>query len=397
MRIEERDKASSRGMVRFAKTQRDLAMDITKRNTKRIQRTPPRSSILDPRAAFTLVELLVVIVIIGILASLITVAAVNAIKHARRTQVKAEINEITNAVDELKNKTTAYPPNCQTDGTGATNPLNEADVLNDLRRYLQQMAPRSQESDDLARVLTGQQPGDTTNYPNVLSGGISAAEAVVFWLGGFGSDPKYPISGNGGPSYAIAALGDSSNASRDPIESRKWVYPFDISRLGPRDSNKYFNGRYIEYKAPNGQLRRINFWTYTPSKSEQPLVYFDTSRHPVGVASGSTLNGRYDPPAATYSGAGDLAGVYAFKKAAETPVAGTPQIQFINPDKFQVFHCGIDGEWDTAAFKKMAPAQQGNSNVASNYLLFPTGPYVGEFADSEVNFATETTIEDAQK
>src|SRR5215218_3716092 len=87
---------------------------------------------------FTLVELLVVITIISILAALITVAAVGALKAMNRTRIKVEINEIASGFDEYKNKTTAYPPNCQTDGTsgpiddqGTSNP-----VLLDLRRHL---------------------------------------------------------------------------------------------------------------------------------------------------------------------------------------------------------------------------------------------------------------------
>jgi hypothetical protein len=202
-------------------------------------------------------------------------------------------------------------------------------------------------------------------------------------------------------------MGASTNAAQDPIESRTWVYPFIVTRLGPRDSNNYFNGRYIEYRAPNGQLRRINFWTYTPSRSEQPFLYFDTSRHPVGVASGTppsgTLSGRYDPPAATYDSNSPLFRVYAFKKAAETAGNNTPAIQFINPDKFQVIHCGIDDAWDADRFAQMAPKTTtganppNNANDASKYLLFPTGPFVGEFADTQVNFAAETTIEDAPR
>jgi len=370
----------------------------------------PRSSRLAPRSAFTLVELLVVITIISILAALITVAAVGALKSMNRTRIKTEINEIANGFDEYKNKTTAYPPNCQTDGTGGSNPLKEADILLDLRRHLKQMAGRSQESDDLARCLTGQNPTDTNSYPPaaVLRGGLTAAEAVVFWLGGFSSDPKFPISGDpDGPSYSIPSIGDSANAARDPIESRKWVYPFNIERLGPRDSDGHFNGRFIEYKAPNGAFRRINFWQYFPTKSQQPYVYFDTSRHPAGSFNGSstgTIFGYFDPPAATLDTSNPaLNSVYAFKKLAETQGStpgSVPIVQYINPDKFQVFHCGIDDAWDDANFARMGIPRNGIANTqasVNSLLLFPGGPFIGEVADTEVNFAQETTIEDAQK
>src|SRR6188508_367262 len=98
---------------------------------------------------FTLVELLVVITIIGILAALIVVAAVGALKKANETRTKAELNQMAGGIDEYKNKTTAYPPNCQTDGT--TLPLDETGIFNDLKRHMRQAYPRNQESDELLR------------------------------------------------------------------------------------------------------------------------------------------------------------------------------------------------------------------------------------------------------
>src|SRR6476660_6395332 len=70
----------------------------------------PRSAIRN--RAFTLVELLVVITIIGILAALITVAAVGALKKSRQVEIKAEINQMDGGFNEVKNKSTACPPNC---------------------------------------------------------------------------------------------------------------------------------------------------------------------------------------------------------------------------------------------------------------------------------------------
>src|ERR1700760_1849393 len=105
------------------------------------------------RRAFTLVELLVVITIISVLAALITVAAIGALKKAQEARIKAEINQIATAVDDYKNKTTAYPPNSQTQKAGV---IDNAGVLLDMKRHIKQLAPRTAESDDIAAILTDQ-------------------------------------------------------------------------------------------------------------------------------------------------------------------------------------------------------------------------------------------------
>jgi prepilin-type N-terminal cleavage/methylation domain-containing protein len=374
------------------------------------------------REAFTLVELLVVITIIGILAALITTAAVGALKTMRKTTIKTEITELSNGLDEYKNKTTAYPPNCQTDdatmsSTGAepaTTPIDEYTVLNDLKRHFKQAFPRHQEPDTLIARLAGLTPtGAALPLSQGLQGGMTAGEAVVFWLGGFSTDPKYPISGEGGPSYDVTGVSAPDKVKKDPIESRKYIYPFDVNRLGPRASDGYFNektgsGRYIEYQVTiNGlqQTRRINFWQYAPSKSEQPYLYFDTSRHPAYDATGGSIQpSRFDPPAATTAtGLGPTGAsleVYAFKKANPSFVTGAPPVVFINPDKFQVMHSGLDGVWDDStvtptAFQKMCSRYVTAPTTATNYLLFPNGPFIGDIADTQVNFNQETTIEDS--
>jgi prepilin-type N-terminal cleavage/methylation domain-containing protein len=368
----------------------------------------PATRIPHPRRAFTLVELLVVITIISVLAALITVAAIGALKKAQEARIKAEINQIASAVDEYKNKTTAYPPNSQTDGSAG--PIDEAGVMNDVRRHLRQLAPRTQEPDDWVLVLTGQNATVPKNFNSrTLAGGLTAGEAVVFWLGGFSSDPKYPISGEGGPSYSIGSYGTTTNNTGDPIESRKWIFPFDVSRLGPRTADGFFDdskGRFVEFTDAKGKLRRINFWQYTPPKSTQPYMYFDTSRHPAyDMTATGTKRAQYDPPGATADAkiANGAVSVHAFKKQnpaySSANAATTAPVTFVNPDKYQVLHCGLDGAWDTDAydaFNRMS-ADNGTKNTPNDFLLFPTGPFVGEVADTIVNFAPETRIEDAQK
>ena len=146
----------------------------------------------------------------------------------------------------------------------------------------------------------------------------------------------------------------------------------------------------------NGQtrFRRINFWQYVPRKLDQPYMYFDTSRYTPVPQPASNVD-PLDPPAATaISGLGDTSSdpfqVYAFMKKSEGTNASSLW-QFINPDKFQIIHCGINDKYDQDTFRDKI------SNRSTNPLLFPAGPYTGDISETIVNFTTETKLEDAQK
>jgi hypothetical protein len=162
--------------------------------------------------------------------------------------------------------------------------------------------------------------------------------------------------------------------------------------------------RSLAYTAPNVKKRRINFWQYSPRKLDQPYLYFDTSRYAPPILPLASGADPLDPPAATaITGMGTTTGqpfhVYAFKKlnpAYSSTNTNVPPISYVNPDKFQIIHGGIDDGWDEEAFKRMS-VQLVNSKLPSDYLLFPDGPFVGDMADTIVNFTTETKIEDAQK
>ncbi len=336
------------------------------------------------RRAFTLVELLVVITIIGILAALITGAAVNAMKAAARTRIKAEINSFDQAVEDDKNNSGGvYPPNCQTDG-GVT--INSDTVYNELRRYLNKRFPRSREPDTLVRALAG-----LGVAPANLPGGMTGSEALVFWLGGFSSDVNFPISGEGGPSYSIQGVAAADKVKLDPIENRRWALGIKPEQLAPRDAENYFDAtdnRFIEYTI-NGQNRRINFWSYLAPGSPQPLVYFATPQV-------SVLTPAMDPPAAgpavAFSGQAaewaDLQNFHAVKRA--NPIASTivNAAVFANAGKFQILHCGLDERW--------GPMPQVAVNGAAR-LLYPNGPFTSDsyLADTLTNFS-DSTLEDSQ-
>jgi prepilin-type N-terminal cleavage/methylation domain-containing protein len=356
---------------------------------------------LKARWAFTLIELLVVIAIIGILMALIGVAASAALKRAHEAQIKIEIDQLDAAFEQVKNKMGAFPPNCENDGiTPVPAPIDEPSMADDFKHFMKLAFPRSRESDDLLCVLVEYpSPVKLVDYPKSLDGGISASEALVFWLGGFSSDPKYPISGDGGPSYPIQQFNLPENRKLDPIANRSWITPLDVSRLGPRDpSDGYFDEsryRFIEYRDPKGILRRINFWKYRAPRSTQPYLYFDTSRHPAAeIDSHGKLIGPHDPSAATDRTGLDKLNVFAFKRRSSTAGSGVP-IEFFNAGKFQIIHCGIDDVWGESDFQRMSVFNVANPGDPNSYLFFPDGPFTGEIADTLTNFST-TRIEFAR-
>jgi prepilin-type N-terminal cleavage/methylation domain-containing protein len=176
----------------------------------RLVRTEPN------RRGFTLVELLVVIVIIGILAALITVAVSAAMTSARQARILLEIGQLSGAIEQYKAKYGSYPP--------STKPLLES--------HIRSLFPRM----DL---------NELKSLPQYMN----AAEILWFCVRGYTSDPQYPI--------AFA----NETAKRDNF------FDFDAGRLKV--------GRNFQI----GTVPARTF-VYVQPQKEVAYVYFDCSRPP---------------------------------------------------------------------------------------------------------------------
>ena len=267
------------------------------------------------RSAFTLVELLVVITIIAILTGLLIVAAGSAILAGKRASIKATMNNMDAALEDYKNTLGSYPPATQTDGTGG---LSDDKILSAFKRHLKKAYPQHREPEGLIRGLAGMGTGADADNPN-LDGGMNAAEALVFFLTRMSDDPRYPISGAGGPSYLVDESNDAPDPNeQDPLDSRGWWMELKTEQLGPRGDDGYFDGtdnRFITYNDPqSGDTRRINFWYFKDNNDVSPFLYFDASR-------GSSVDSSNDTPASIGGGftgpdaeiLNELANVYAIK------------------------------------------------------------------------------------
>lgn len=360
--------------------------------------SPPTSGVLpltSRRQAFTLTELLIVIAIIGVLAGLIAAAAVNALNASRRAQTILEIKNISGAIENFKNDYGAYPPNGMTEMAPSATPApgsSAALVKADFIRMFKKAFPKHNEPQALIEALAGATPSTSGIVTAPLPNGMRASESLYFWMGGFSSDELYPISGPGGPSFL-----DTNTAGDEILESRTKRYEFDLTRLVPRNETSggfdESGNRFIEYKINMGsgvQNRQINLWQYAPKGSEQPLVYFDVSRHKPG-----STTGKYDLWAALPGG--NIPYIYALKQLREgvTAVGGNPSnVAFVNQGKFQILHAGLDDDWGSDSFKEAGALSV--SGGVNNLLLYPTGPFIGPIADTLTNFS-EGTLADASE
>lgn len=316
----------------------------------------------NPHSAFTLVELLVVIGIIAALASLILVAGSAAIRAAREAAIQTECVQLADGFQAYTNDVSggSFPPNV------AGHP--QADALNAFNRHFNKAFGSHRESPELIRLLATGVSSNSDYSLTGTAGALTPYESVVFWLGGFSDDPKYPISGPGGPSYRIT--------DGEDFAARGKIFDFEQTRLGPT-TNGQFSGRYIEYPDPrdNTITRRINLWYYVPKNLTVPYAYFDSSGKPKFETAWN-----------------NVVPIKALKVNASAQTVGN--LRLANDGKCQILAAGLDDTWGNLAENNAVdwsmPATQYNG------LLYPEGPWTGELADTITNFGTGRTLEDSQ-
>ncbi len=296
-------------------------------------RSPLHTPLFTTSRGFTLVEMLVVVTIIGILASLITAAAVAARRRAKIAAIVTEISQLDMACKAYKERFGEYPP----DG------LDSAATI----RHLQKAFPR----------YTGGMPSFMMSGTTHL---LSPMNALVFWLGGM-PDPTTgrPIGFSANPLNPFEAT--SSNRIGPFFE-------FDPTRMGlARGTTDYGPGTVQSYR-------------YWPSGATNSPQYGSFKYN--GYAYLRAENGSY----CTSSGAVKYFG--EIKPAVDTRIGGTTSSNtaWINPQSCQIFCAGFDCTYvypTTPTDRLLFPA---GTNYATNTY--------GTTYDDITNFSNGT-LEDA--
>ena len=256
-------------------------------------RSVRKRSTFGRRSAFTLVELLVVIVIIGILVALLIPTIGAAMSAAKVGRMGVELGQITSSLEAYKTEMGAYPPD-----------FANADAALDIKQMTNHMA----------RKFRNRQPQDQSQFDVT---GLDPAEALVFWLYGFSKDAKFPLARR-------EAL-DPTAAVRIPLKGTNPFFDFDQSRLMDKDGDGY----------PE----------YYPQDSEMPYVYVRNDNYGVETAPGSGMFAANLIPV--------LNGNVSIRAYA-AQIVGTAVQRFAEPEKFQIICAGLDGEFGAGAISQLA-------------------------------------------
>lgn len=332
------------------------------------------------RAGFTLVEILVTIVIIGILAGIALPAITGFIATGRETVLKLEIESISQALENYNNEYGDYPPDMSSWTTA--------------QRHLRKAFPRISAVDiTLLYNMCHQRNGSFTqlapspapNDPNAVfqPSAIDRSEALVLFLGGLSDDASRPFTGPGGPFEQVRP--PSSNESL----ATPGIYQYNISRdnvlfemdegqltLAEAQPNQpLYSNDEEAYSLPVDLIP-----AYKHDGREAPFLYFD-SRNYGGVAGLTDVyNGYWHPEFGGIRPYKDNVGVNANPTYGTQADASLASWKWAEPKSFQIISAGADDLFGTAIWFPLGNDQTptGVSSAASPlYFIAETGRAMG--------------------
>jgi type II secretion system protein G len=308
------------------------------------------------RPAFTLVELLVVVVIIGMLMAIVTPAIMRVRSSAVNSKVKAEIDMLHMALMNYKNEFGSFPPAEMADLWNAA--TNEVNTKSQAYRHLVRLFPRLNEN--RRDAVSGDSP-----YKYMAK--MSPAQALVFWLQGFYENQEYPLT-NGAPWPGKG--------------TRKKFYDFDETRLFA--ASALVAGKPQEYKRRNEASddfeREYPVYMTSHLSAGLPYVYFDSRCYDNETTGDTSYRAR------------NLFGdeTIAFPYYTSTPPVNPIWTQWhVAADTFQLIAAGADGKYgsNAAAFPLSVEVRPASGSPVTIPAVTNEADAIGH-QDNITNFAS---------
>ncbi len=320
-----------------------------------------------PRAAFTLVELLMVVVIIGILAGLIVGAANMARIYAKKVVIHSEITQLEQSLNSFKTTYGEYP----LDGFQGTT----VGDTQGLKRFLLRAFPRLNMTDaDIG----------------ILAANLTPDVALAFWLGGINNSGKNDALAGffADPSRPFLHEADAQNARKDAF------FKFDPARLEYVRTVTFRDLSYT-YIDSSGATRTnvvtFKLYRYYPTSgtfdSSAPYMYYRAAKLPasnneytrqVNIISGGTPA----TPTVTSTNPGFVRYPRPYGDCSQATHV------WVKADSFQILSCGLDGHFGLGNAYPSGVAPSTNPLGLVSYQPTATDPNYN--ADDITNFCDGT-------
>lgn len=344
-------------------------------------------------AGFTLVEILVVIVIIGLLAGITSTVLVSARKSARGAVVATQMAQLSMALDEYKNQFGEYPPDLSD---------QEAVVRHVKKRWPRYNLPGATVADQYAEFMSHVQHGCKVSSGTIAEptglGDLDGQHvwslqnyisSLVFWLGGL---PDYDGKPSGFYANPKAPLGVGYNSADVlvplalPLKARREapLFDFELKNIGAYAVGTHANATgpvFYEAEADELEDASVGAFRYAPTfqQGDLPIVYFRPS-----------VNSPYEAKSFWFADAEPTSGAAVSQAVAYARNYDGARFAWHEDKRFQMIHPGVDGLFGPDAD---LPVDQGG-DVRPNEAptTAPKNLLYLEDEDNIVNFAEAGTL-----